>query len=106
MSASMLGAIMTRILIVAFAVIVAGAAQAAAPEFDMDHFCADFAKNRQGGDLGGMAKAVCLISEESTKAFVDKAWDHVSAQNKETCLKTASQSYVGLATCLTSVQAQ
>ena len=96
---------MTRILIIAVAIIVAGAAQAAAPEFDMDHFCGDFAKNRQGGDLGGMAKAVCLISEESTKTLVDKAWDHVSAQNKETCLKAAGQSYVGLATCLSSVQA-
>jgi len=102
----MVGAIMTRMFIIAFAIIVAGAAQAAAPEFDMDHFCADFAKNRQGGDLGGMAKAVCLISEESTKALVDKAWDHVSTQNKEACLKSAGQSYVGLATCLSSVQAK
>ena len=97
---------MTRLFIAAIALILAGAAQAAAPEFDMDHFCADFAKNRQGGDLGGMAKAVCMISEESTKALVEKTWDHVSAQNKETCLKSAAQSYVGLATCLNSVQAQ
>jgi len=70
----MVGAGMTRIFIVAIAIIVAGAAKAGAPEFGMDHFCADFAKNRQGGDLGGMAKTVCLISEESTKALVDKAW--------------------------------
>jgi len=96
---------MTRILIVAVAIIFAGAALAAAPEFDMHHFCADFAKNRQGGDQGGMAKAVCLLSEESTQALVDKAWDHVSARNKETCLKAAGQSYVSLATCLSSVQA-
>ena len=102
----MVGVGMTRIFIVVIAIILAGAAQAAAPEFDMDHFCADFAKNRQGGDLGGMAKTVCLISEGSTKVLVDKAWDHVSAQSKETCLKAAGQSYVGLATCLNSVQAQ
>jgi hypothetical protein len=102
----MVGAAMRPIFIAVFAITLAAAAQAAAPEFDMDRFCSDFAKNRQGGDLGGMAKAVCLVSEESTKELVDKAWGHVSAQNKETCLKAASGSYVGLATCLNSVQVQ
>jgi hypothetical protein len=97
---------MRRLFTAAIVITLAGTAQAAVPEFDMDHFCGDFAKNRQGGDLGGMAKAVCLISEESTKALVEKTWDHVSTQNKETCLKSAAQSYVGLATCLNSVQAQ
>jgi hypothetical protein len=102
----MIGADMARILVVAISIVLSAAAQAAAPEFDMDHFCADFAKNRQGGDLGSMAKAVCLISEESTKELVDKTWGHVSVQNKETCLKASGGSYVGLATCLNSMQAQ
>jgi hypothetical protein len=27
--------------------------------------------------MGDIAKAVCLLSEESTKEVVDKAWDHI-----------------------------
>ena len=95
-----------RILVIAAVMLVSGEAQAAAPEFNMDHFCSDFAKNRAGGDVGGIAKAVCLLGEESTKALVDKTWNHVSAQNRETCIKAAGESYVGLAQCLNSVPAQ
>jgi len=47
-----------------------------------------------------------MMSEESTKAVIEKAWDHVSAQNRETCLKAAGQSYASLAHCLNSLPGQ
>ena len=50
-----------------------------------------------------MAKAVCLMSEESTKAVVDKAWDRVSAEGREPCAKAAGGSYMSLAHCLSSL---
>jgi hypothetical protein len=56
--------------------------------------------------MGGIAKAVCMLSEESTKAVVDKAWDRVSAANRESCLKASGESYVSLAQCLNSVPGQ
>jgi hypothetical protein len=37
---------------------------------------------------------------------VDKAWDHVSAGSRETCLKAAGESYVSLAKCLGEAQGQ
>jgi hypothetical protein len=52
--------------------------------------------------MGDMAKAVCLLSERSTRTIVDKAWDRVSTDNKESCLKTSRESYVYLAKCLSS----
>jgi hypothetical protein len=86
---------------------LAGEAHAGVPDFNTERFCGEFAAKR-GGDsgLGGMSKAVCLMSEESTKAVVIAAWDRVSAQNKENCLKAAGQSYVSLAQCLNTVPAQ
>ena len=56
------------------------------------------------GNMGDMAKAVCLLSEQSTKTIVEKAWDRVPATNKDMCLKTAGELYVYLAKCLGSVQ--
>ena len=97
---------MTRGLIVAIAIMLSGGAQAAAPEFDMQRFCAGFAESHASGSMSEMAKSVCLLSEETTKAVVDKAWDHVSADNRERCLKVAQDSYVGLAHCLNSVPGQ
>lgn len=36
-------------------------AQATAPEFDIEHFCTDFAGSHANGGMGDMAKAVCLV---------------------------------------------
>ena len=76
---------MTRILIVAIAIVLSGGARAAVPEFNTEHFCGDFAEKRGGDSMGGIAKAVCVLSERYNKIVVDKAWDHVSAGSKETC---------------------
>ena len=95
---------MARIFALVLALTVCGGASAATPEFDTEHFCADFASGHASGSMGDMAKAVCLLSEQSTKTVVEKAWDRVSATNKDTCLKTARESYVYLAKCLGSVQ--
>ena len=83
---------MTRILIVAITIVLSGGARAAVPEFNTEHFCGDFAEKRGGDSMGGIAKAVCVLSEQSTKTVVDKAWDHVSAGRRETCLKAAGDS--------------
>ena len=91
---------------VAIAIALSGSAQAAAPELNMDHFCTDFAQNHASGNMGDLAKAVCMMSEESTKAVIESAWEHVSAQNREACLKAAGQSYVSLAHCLNSMPGQ
>ena len=88
---------MARIFVLALALMSCGGAQAAAPEFDTEHFCADFAGSHASGGMGDMAKAVCLLSEQSTRAIVDKAWDRISVTNKDMCLKTAGESYVFLA---------
>jgi hypothetical protein len=95
---------MARIFVLAFTVALCGGALAAAPEFDTEHFCADFASGHTTGNMSDMAKAVCVLSEQSTKPIVDKAWDRVSATNKDTCLRTARELYVYLAKCLGSVQ--
>ena len=98
---------MARIFVLALVLMTCGAAQAAAPEFDIEHFCADFAGSHANGGMGGMgdmAKAVCVLSEQSTKTIVDKAWDRVSVTNRDMCVKTAGESYVYLAKCLGSVQ--
>lgn len=81
------------------AIALSGAAQAAAPEFDSDHFCRDFAQQR-AGSIPEMAKAVCMLSEESTKAVVVSAWDHAPPGGRDACLKAAGESYVTLAHCL------
>ena len=95
---------MARIFVLALALMACGGAQAAAPEFDTEHFCADFAGSHASGGMGEMAKAVCLLSEQSTRTVVDKAWDRVSVTNRDMCLKSAGDSYVYLAKCLGSVQ--
>jgi hypothetical protein len=97
---------MMRVLIVAIAIVLSGSAQAASPEFNTEHFCSDFADKGGGESMGGIAKAVCILSEQSTKTVVDKAWDHVSADGRESCLKAADESYVKLAQCLGSVTGQ
>jgi hypothetical protein len=94
---------MARIYVVVFAIMLCGGAQAASPQFDMDHFCTNFAGNHGGAGMGDLAKAVCLMSEQSTKTVVDKAWDRVPAASKESCLKAAGESYMYLAKCLGSV---
>ena len=93
---------MICILVSVFVLMLCGGAQAAAPEFDTEHFCADFAEGHASGSMGDMAKEVCLLSERSTRTIVDKAWDRVSTDNKESCLKTSRESYVYLAKCLSS----
>ena len=97
---------MARILVALFVVMLCGGAQAAAPEFNTEHFCSDFADKRGGDSMGGIARAVCILSEQSTKTVVAKAWDHVSADGRETCVKGAGESYVKLAQCLGSVTGQ
>jgi hypothetical protein len=78
---------------------LSGTAQAAPPDFNTDHFCADFAEHN-AGKMPGMAKAVCMMSEESTKAVVVAAWDHAPAAGRDACAKSAADSYVNLAKCL------
>jgi hypothetical protein len=101
---------MTRIMIrgflAAIAIALSGGTQAAVPEFNTEHFCGDFAEKRGGDSMGGIAKAVCIVSEQSTKTVVDKAWGHVSAGNRESCLKAAGESYVSLAKCLSEAPGQ
>jgi hypothetical protein len=55
--------------------------------------------------MGDFAKAICELSEESTKTIVDKAWDHVSTDGQAKCVKSAGQSYVTLAQCLNTLPA-
>jgi len=97
---------MTRILIVDITIVLSGGARDAVPEFNTEHFCDDFAEKRGGDSMGGIAKAVCVLREQSTKTVVDKAWDHVSAGSRETCLKAAGESYVSLAKCLGEARGQ
>jgi hypothetical protein len=54
---------MARNFVLALVLMMCGGAQAAAPEFDIEHFCADFAGSHANGGTGDMAKAVCLLSE-------------------------------------------
>jgi len=50
-----------------------------------------------------MAKAVCLMSEGSTKEVVVAAWDHAPSVGRDACAKSAAESYVSLAKCLKSL---
>jgi hypothetical protein len=95
-----------RLLIVVIAIVLSGEAQAAAPAFDTEHFCAGFAESHANGNMGDMARAVCLLSEQSTKTIVEKAWSHVSGDAQAACLKVAKESYVYLAQCLSSAPGQ
>jgi len=81
------------------AMVLAGAAQAAPPDFNIDRFCSDFAQHN-AGNMPEMAKAVCLMSEGSTKEVVVAAWDHAPATGRDACAKSAGDSYVNLAKCL------
>jgi hypothetical protein len=47
---------MARIFVLALALMSCGGAQAAAPEFDTEHFCADFAGSHASGGMGDMAR--------------------------------------------------
>jgi hypothetical protein len=63
---------MARNFVLALVLMMCGGAQAAAPEFDIEHFCADFAGSHANGGMGDMAKAVCLLSERFwPKADID-----------------------------------
>ena len=96
---------MTRFWLASIAIVLSGAAQAAAPEFNTDHFCSDFAQ-RSAGNMPEMGKAVCMMSEESTKAVVVGAWDHAPAAGRDACAKLAGDSYVNLAKCLKALPGQ
>lgn len=92
---------MTRLWLAMIAMVLAGAAQAAAPDFNTDRFCSDFAAH--AGNMPEMAKAVCLMSEGSTKEVVVAAWDHAPSAGRDACAKSAGDSYVNLAKCLKSL---
>jgi hypothetical protein len=96
-----------RVFLATFvAIFVCSSARAASPpEFNTDQFCGGFAQNHSSGNMGDFAKAICELSEESTKTIVDKAWDHVSTDGQAKCVKSAGQSYVTLAQCLNTLPA-
>jgi len=88
------------------AIVLCGSAQATSPpEFNTDQFCGGFAQDHGSGNMGDFAKAICELSEESTKTIVDKAWDHVTTDGQAKCLKSSGQSYVTLARCLNTLPA-
>jgi hypothetical protein len=90
---------MNRLWLALIVIVVSGGALAAPPDFNTDHFCSDFAQ-RNAGNMPEMAKAVCMMSEESTKAVVVAAWEHAPAGGRDVCVKSAGDSYVNLAKCL------
>ena len=96
---------MTRLWLASIALVLAGAAQAAAPDFNTDRFCSDLAQHN-AGNMPEMAKAVCLMSEGSTKEVVVAAWDHAPSVGRDACAKSAAESYVSLAKCLKSLPGQ
>ena len=89
---------MIRFCLALFASVLSAAAQAAAPDFDIDRYCSAFAEHNPG-NMPGMAKAVCLMSEQSTRAVVVNAWDHAPAAGRDACARSAGDSYVALAKC-------
>jgi hypothetical protein len=95
---------MTRLGLAAIVIVLSGTAQAAAPDFNTDHFCRGFAEH--AGGMPEMAKAVCMMSEESTKAVVVAAWDHAPAAGRDACVKSAGDPYVNLAKCLKALPGQ
>ena len=96
---------MNRLWLALIVIVLSGSAQAAAPDFNTDRFCSDFAEHN-AGNMPGMAKAVCMMSEESTKAVVIAAWDHAPAGGRDICVKSAGDSYVNLAKCLKALPGQ
>jgi len=94
--------IMRCFWLVSIAIVLSGAAQ---PDFNTDHFRSDFAL-RDAGNMPEMAKAVCMMSEESTKAVVVAAGDHAPAGGRDICVKSAGDSYVNLAKCLKALPEQ
>ena len=96
---------MNRLWLALIVIVLSGGAQAAAPDFNTDRFCSDFAEH-SAGNMPGMAKAVCMMSEESTKAVVVAGWDHAPAAGRDACVKSAGDSYVNLATCLKALPGQ
>lgn len=96
---------MKHLCLVFVAIILSGEAWAAPPDYNTDHFCSDFAQHN-AGNMPGMAKAVCMMSEESTKAVVVAAWDHAPAAGRDACAKSANDSYVSLAKCLKTLPGQ
>ena len=97
---------MMRIWLALIAMALSAAAQAAPPlDYNTDHFCSGFAEHN-AGNMPGMAKAVCMMSEESTKAVVVAAWDHAPAAGRDACAKSANDSYVNLAKCLKTLPGQ
>lgn len=95
---------MTRLGLAAIVIVLSGTAQAAAPDFDTEHFCRGFAEH--AGGMPEMAKAVCMMSEESIKAVVVAAWDHAPAAGRDACVKSSGDSYVNLAKCLKALPGQ
>lgn len=55
---------MIRLSILVIALMLSGGVQAAAPAFDTEHFCAGFAETHASANMGDMARAVCLLSEQ------------------------------------------
>lgn len=96
---------MNRLWLASIVIILSGGAHAAPPDFNTDHFCSDFAE-RNAGNMPEMAKAVCMMSEESTKAVVVAAWDHAPAGGRDICVKSSGDSYVSLAKCLKALPGQ
>jgi hypothetical protein len=96
---------MRRLWLASIAIILSGVAQAAAPDFNTDRFCSDFAEHN-AGNMPEMAKAVCLMSEGSTKEVVVAGWDHAPAASRNACAKSAGGSYVNLAKCLKGLPGQ
>lgn len=95
---------MNRLWLALIVIVLSGGAQAAAPDFDTEYFCRGFAEH--AGGMPEMAKAVCMMSEESTKAVVVAAWDHAPAVGRDACVKSAGDSYVNLAKCLKALPGQ
>jgi hypothetical protein len=90
---------MIRLGLALVIIVLSGFAHAAAPDFNTDHFCSAFAE-RSAGNMTAMAKTVCMMSEDSTKAVVAAAWDHAPAAGRDACVRSAGDSYVALAKCL------
>jgi hypothetical protein len=96
---------MIRLGLALIVLVLSGFAHAAAPDFNTEHFCSGFAQ-QNAGNMPEMAKAVCMMSEESTKAVVVAAWDHAPAAARDACARSANDSYVSLAKCLKTLPGQ
>jgi hypothetical protein len=81
---------MIRLGLALIVLVLSGFAHAAAPDFNTEHFCSGFAQ-QNAGNMPEMAKAVCMMSEESTKAVVVAAWDHAPAAARDACERLLCQ---------------